>query len=71
MPEEIFELEEFLQLVPFASECRVKTVPRENTTKVKLRTRRKLYTYKIETSGLRALLDQIRKINKDIRIENL
>ncbi len=71
MPEEIFDLEEFLQLVPLATECRVKSIPKEDMTKVKLRTKKRLYTFKVENRGLKALLDQIRKINKNIEIENL
>ncbi len=71
MPEEIYELEDFLQLVPLATECRVKPVRKENITKVKLRTRQRLYTFKVENKGLNALLDQIKKLNKNITIENL
>jgi large subunit ribosomal protein L38e len=46
MPKEIFDIEEFVKISEKAKECRVKKG--KNITKLKLRTRRMLYTIKLD-----------------------
>lgn len=50
MPVELYSLEEALKVAPKAVECRVKRVTRDGKAKVKLRTRRYLYTLKVDPS---------------------
>jgi len=44
LPKEIFDEEKFLELAEFAVHCRVKRI--KDTVKLKLRTKKYLYTYK-------------------------
>jgi hypothetical protein len=46
MPKEIFDEEKFLELAEFAIHCRVKR--EKNVVKLKLRTKKRLYTYKTD-----------------------
>lgn len=46
LPSEIFDEEKFLELAEFAVHCRVKRV--KDVVKLKLRTRKRLYTYKTD-----------------------
>ncbi|GAH28206.1 unnamed protein product [marine sediment metagenome] len=46
MPKEIFDEEKFLELAEFAIHCRVKRV--KDVVKLKLRTKKVLYTYKTD-----------------------
>ena len=46
MPEEIFDVEKFVELSEKAVECRVKRLG--DYVKLKLRTRRRLYTLKVK-----------------------
>ena len=46
MPKEIFDDEKFLELAEFAIHCRVKRV--KDVVKLKLRTKKVLYTYKTD-----------------------
>jgi large subunit ribosomal protein L38e len=46
MPKEIFDEEKFLELAEFAIHCRVKRV--KDVVKLKLRTKKHLYTYKTD-----------------------
>lgn len=46
MPKEIFDEEKFLELAEFAIHCRVKRV--KDVVKLKLRTKKLLYTYKTD-----------------------
>ncbi|MFW9952814.1 MAG: hypothetical protein ACFFKA_22055 [Candidatus Thorarchaeota archaeon] len=46
LPSEIFEEEKFLKLAEFAVHCRVKRV--KDVVKLKLRTKKRLYTYKTD-----------------------
>jgi hypothetical protein len=57
LPMEIFDPEEFLVLAEKASECRVKRLG--DVLKLKLRTRRQLYTIKLETAEGEELLKKI------------
>ena len=58
MPKEIFTEEEFLNIAKsLAVECRIKKSG--DAVKLKLRTPKHLYTYKIETSKAESLLSQI------------
>jgi len=57
LPKEVFDPEEFLTLAEKASECRVKRLG--DFMKLKLRTRRQLYTIKLETAEGEELLNKI------------
>jgi len=57
LPKEVFDTEEFLALVDEAYECRVKRLG--DVMKLKLRTRRQLYTIKLETTEGEDLLKKI------------
>jgi large subunit ribosomal protein L38e len=46
LPSEIFDEEKFLELAEFAVHCRVKRV--KDVVKLKLRTKKRLYTYKTD-----------------------
>ena len=46
LPSEIFDEEKFLELAEFAIHCRVKRV--KDVVKLKLRTKKRLYTYKTD-----------------------
>ena len=46
MPEEILSREEFLSYLPLASNVLVKRVRGKDIVKIKLRTKKRLYTYK-------------------------
>jgi len=46
MPREIFDEEKFLELADVAIHCRVKRV--KDVVKLKLRTKKRLYTYKTD-----------------------
>ncbi len=63
MPKEILDPEEFLALAEKASECRIKRLG--DVTKIKLRTRRQLYTLKIDSSKAGELLEKIRCPKKE------
>ncbi|MHA1294507.1 MAG: hypothetical protein ACTSQJ_17850 [Promethearchaeota archaeon] len=57
MPREIFNEEKFLELAEFAVHCRVKRV--KDVVKLKLRTKKILYTYKTDPTSAENLLKQI------------
>ena len=57
MPEEIFDVEKFVELSEKAVECRVKRLG--DYVKLKLRTRRRLYTLKV---GADEVDDIIRRV---------
>ncbi len=61
MPREIFDEEKFLELSEFAYHCRVKRF--KDTVKLKLRTKKILYTFKTDPLTAERL---IRNINCDI-----
>ncbi len=57
MPKEITNADEFLKLAEKASECRVKKTG--ESTKLKLRTPKELYTMKLEAKAADELLAKI------------
>lgn len=57
MPREILDEEKFLELAEHAYHCRVKR--KGDTVKLKLRTKKILYTYKTDPSSAEQLLRQI------------
>ncbi len=59
MPKEIKSKEKFLMLIPLAMECRVKQSKEE--VKIKLRTKRYLYTYKTtDQNEVKEILAQVK-----------
>lgn len=58
MPEEIFDVERFVEISSRASECRVKKL--KDTVKLKLRTRKRLYTIKIPAEKAEDILKRIK-----------
>ncbi|MBS7658972.1 MAG: hypothetical protein QXL69_06275 [Candidatus Bathyarchaeia archaeon] len=58
MPAEIFNLEEFIKLSEAASECRVKKT--KGIVKLKLRTKKKLYTIKLKENEAEEALKKIK-----------
>ena len=57
MPKEIFDEEKFLELAEFAVHCRVKRV--KDKVKLKLRTKKTLFTLKTSPESAENLLKQI------------
>jgi len=64
LPKEINDPEEFLALAEKASECRVKRLGDE--MKLKLRTRRQLYTIKLESAEGEELLKKINCTKREL-----
>lgn len=59
MPMEIKSKEEFIKILPQAIECRVKQ--NKDHVKIKLRTRKRLYTYKTSNQDeVKEILDQVK-----------
>ena len=46
MPEELKSIEEFMTTLDLASVCYVKRLKKSDTVKIKLRTKKRLYTFK-------------------------
>ena len=63
MPEEIFSIEEFNALLPSAIEVRRKIVSDDEMVKLKIRTKKKLYTYKVSARDSEPIWNAI-KIEK-------
>ena len=57
MPKEIFSDQKFLELAEFAIHCRVKRI--KDVVKLKLRTKKYLYTYKTDPTTAERLLNNI------------
>ncbi|MFW9899302.1 MAG: hypothetical protein ACFE8A_08295 [Candidatus Hodarchaeota archaeon] len=57
MPREIFDEEKFLELAENAFHCRVKRI--KDVVKLKLRTKKILYTFKTDPSSAERLIKQI------------
>ncbi|MEJ2250475.1 MAG: hypothetical protein P8Y70_12490 [Candidatus Lokiarchaeota archaeon] len=57
MPSEIFSENKFLELSDYAIHCRVKR--KKDIVKLKLRTKKKLYTYKTDPATAERLLRDI------------
>ena len=58
MPKEIFDEEKFLDLAEYAFHCRVKRV--KDVVKLKLRTKKTLFTYKTDPTSADILLRSIK-----------
>lgn len=58
MPREIFNTEKFIELAEFAIHCRVKRI--KDVVKLKLRTRKILYTLKTDPDSAERLLKDIK-----------
>lgn len=58
MPAEIFNIEEFIKLSDSASECRVKRT--KGIVKLKLRTKKRLYTIKLKEDEAEEALKKIK-----------
>ena len=58
MPVEVFDVDEFVRLSEFAEVCRVKRVG--GFVKLKLRTRGRLYTLKLEPSESEGVIERLR-----------
>jgi hypothetical protein len=57
LPKEIFDEEQFLQLAERSIHCRVKRI--KDTVKLKLRTKKTLFTYKTDPDSAERLLKDI------------
>ncbi|MHA1626502.1 MAG: hypothetical protein ACTSVF_05445 [Candidatus Asgardarchaeia archaeon] len=57
MPREVSSAEEFLEILPRALECRIKRS--KDAVKLKLRTKRYLYTYKTTSEEAEELLKEV------------
>lgn len=57
MPREIFEEDKFVELSERAIHCRVKR--KKDVVKLKLRTKKTLYTYKVDPASAERLLSSI------------
>jgi len=57
VPKEIFDEEKFIELAEFGIHCRVKRI--RDVVKLKLRTKKYLYTLKTDPSTAESLLKQI------------
>ncbi|MFX1392923.1 MAG: hypothetical protein ACFFAH_05030 [Promethearchaeota archaeon] len=57
MPREIFDEEKFIELAEHAFHCRVKR--KKDIVKLKLRTKKILYTYKTDPSSAEQLISKI------------
>ena len=59
MPVEVKSLDEFKEIAKRAEECRVKKVRKSKIVKIKARTKRYLYTIKVEEEQLDNVLKEI------------
>ena len=57
MPREIFDEEKFLELSEYAIHCRVKST--KDNVKLKLRTKKTLFTYKTDAASAERILKDI------------
>ena len=57
MPREIFNEEKFLQLAEHSIHCRVKRI--QDTVKLKIRTKKMLYTYKTDPDSAERILKSL------------
>ena len=58
MPEEIFEIDKFIQIAERAEYCMVKRL--EGNVKLKIRTPRKLYTLKVNPTKAEEIIKKLR-----------
>lgn len=66
MPEEIFTLEEFNALLPSAVEVRRKILPKSEIVKLKIRTKKRLYTYKLSAKDSERIYNAIKIEKRDV-----
>jgi len=66
MPIFVSTEQEFLEIAKRAIECRVKKLEKKNIVKVKARTKRYLYTYKVSLQELNSLLEKLKTVCKNI-----
>ncbi|MEM0026740.1 MAG: 5'-nucleotidase [Ignisphaera sp.] len=66
MPIFVANEQEFLEIAKRAEECRVKRIPKKNIAKIKARTKKYLYTYKLELQNVDALLEKLKSVCKNI-----
>jgi len=64
MPVEVKDVNEFLKIAERASECRVKRL--KDVVKLKLRTKRYLYTLKVKAGDEEEILNKIKSLNLKI-----
>lgn len=60
MPAEIFDIKKFIELSEKAEYCIVKRLKKENIAKLKLRTKKMLYTLKVDPSKVEEILKQVK-----------
>jgi len=60
MPTEIMDVDEFVKISERAKYCLVKRLKKKDIVKLKLRTRRMLYTLKVKPSDVDEILKRIR-----------
>ncbi|MGC9071131.1 MAG: hypothetical protein ACP5HK_00315 [Acidilobus sp.] len=59
MPVELYTVEDAIKIAPKAIECRIKRSTREGKAKIKLRTKRYLYTLKVEPSQVDEVVSKL------------
>ncbi len=59
MPEELKSKEEFMTTLPLASICYVKRVKNSDVVKLKLRTKKKLYTFKTTPTDANQIISNL------------
>jgi len=64
MPSEVFDADEFVKLSEGAEYCRVKRLP--DMVKLKLRTRHRLYTLKLEPGRLDDVLKRLKCETREV-----
>lgn len=64
MPVEIKDLNKFLEIASRAVECRV--VRKDDGGKIKVRTRRYLYTYVVSKENFDEILEKIKEVCKNL-----
>ncbi|MEM1514922.1 MAG: hypothetical protein QXT26_02745 [Thermoproteota archaeon] len=60
MPAEIFNVEKFIELSENAKYCIVKRLRKKNIAKLKLRTKKILYTLKVDLAKVEEVLKQVK-----------
>jgi large subunit ribosomal protein L38e len=66
MPIFVASEQEFIEIAKRAIECRVKKLEKKGIAKVKARTKRYLYTYKVQLQELNTLLEKLKGVCKNI-----
>ena len=66
MPVEIFSLDEFNALLPDAIEVRRKILSNNEEVKLKIRTKKKLYTYKVSARDSERIWNALKVEKRDV-----